>query len=156
MPIYGYLYDKPSIRNTFTVDNCSTQTTKADFAGGIQSNVYINTIPGDIILVLSGNHYMTTGIQTSNVYDTGKPGTSIDMIQWNSIVPAKTNITFSIRASDTPFTTNSTLVVWTPIGKTSPIYTGLLKGRYAQWQAILTTLDNTVTPDLQNVDTWYH
>lgn len=144
--------------NTFGAFTSTTwlQTTQADFKLGSRSQVDISTIPGDVLLSKNGNHYRTPGTMTSQVMDTGRAGTIIDLLVWSRVLPASTSITFEIRASDTKFNSNDKLIPWKSVGGTSPVSAGLPTGRYVQWRATLTATDTSVTPDLQSVEVWYH
>ena len=67
-------------------------------------------------------------------------------------IPAGTNITFEVRASDTSFTKDDSVIPWLSVGGTSPVTSGLPSGRYKQWRAILTPNGtHTDTPVLQEV-----
>ena len=63
---------------------------------------------------------------------------------------------FEVRASDTPFLKDAATPLWTIVGGTSPISTGLPSGRYIQWRARLTTSDTANTPTLHEVRVYYY
>jgi hypothetical protein len=144
--------------NTFTAfaSTVWTQTTRADFELGLLTNVDTSTISGDVILGTTGGHYRSSGNLRSLVLNTGRPGTKIDLLYWDATLPASTSITFYVRASDTAFTASSGSPAWINAGSTSPVSTGLPQGRYIQWRANLATTNNQRTPDLKEVQVWYH
>jgi hypothetical protein len=94
--------------------------------------------------------YASSGTIASKVYDTGKDGASWDGLGWSQTLPSGTNITFEVRASDTPFAKDNTTLPW-QLASALPI-----SGRYQQWRATLTTSDTTVTPVLHEVRVLYH
>ena len=155
--VYGYYRDgRTASGNTFVADRCWTQTTRADFTAGVQSNVDLAAVPGDVVLGTTGGHYRASGTEASQVFDSGKAGTSYDLLAWYATLPASTGITFQVRASNTSFAKGSGSPAWTSVGGTSPVATGLPKGRYFQWRATLTTSNNAVSPALHSVDVWYN
>jgi hypothetical protein len=106
--IYGnYRYDRIASGNTFTVDRCWTQTTQADFTAGVQNNVDLTTVSGDVVLSKTGGRYRASGTEASQVFDSGKAGSAIDLLAWSAALPAQTGITFEVRASNTSFTRGS-------------------------------------------------
>jgi hypothetical protein len=146
--------------NTFTAfsSNIWTQTTLADFeASGLRSNVDTSAVPGDVLLEKRPNgKYRLSGNLRSSVFDTGITNAKLDLLSWDSTLPAGTTITFRIRARNTYFAPDSSSPSWTVLTGSSPISTGLPTGRYVQWRAYLTTSDNDVTPALHEVQVWYH
>jgi len=66
------------------------------------------------------------------------------------------DITFEVRASDTPFLKDDATPSWTPAGGTSPVTSGLPSGQYMQWRATLTTSDPAETPVLHEVTVEYY
>jgi hypothetical protein len=133
-----------------------TQTTRADFNAGLKSNVDTDTVPGDILLDRTGNHYRTSGNLRSQVLNTGSHGTTPDMLSWDANVPSSTTITFYVRASDERFDANDDSPKWINVGTTSPVSAGLPGGQYIQWRANLATSNNQRTPDLKEVQVLYH
>ena len=99
--------------------------------------------------------YVSSGTIASQVLDTGKAGSRWDALQWNFTYVADTSISFEARASDTAFTKTASTPSWTPVGGTSPVISGLPKGRYMQWRATLLTSSIVKTPDLQEVTVYY-
>jgi hypothetical protein len=156
--VCSYQNNATASSNTFTAFTSTiwVQTTKTDFQQGLRSQVDIATISGDVLLSRNGNKYRTPGTMTSQVLDTGRAGTKIDLLNWSQILPPSTSITFEIRASDTQFSSNNKVIPWTLLGGTSPVSAGLPKGQYIQWRATLTTSNTSVSPDLQQVEVWYH
>lgn len=95
--------------------------------------------------------YVTSGAIASQVLDTLANSTSWDELSWSETLPPGTDITFEVRASDSPFAQDNTTIPWISLGGTSPVTSGLPSGRYMQWRATLTTLDNGKTPILHDV-----
>jgi predicted ribosomally synthesized peptide with SipW-like signal peptide len=100
--------------------------------------------------------YISPGSLASQVLDTGIAGTVWDGLFWDETLPASTDITFEVRASDTAFLKEDATPSWISIGGTSPVTSELPSGRYLQWRAILTTTDTSKTPTLQEVRIYYH
>ena len=99
--------------------------------------------------------YLPLGKLTSAVYDTGNSGSRWDSLSWDSTLVAGTNVTFEVRASDTPYTSTDLLPAWQQSGWPSPVNSGLPTGRYIQWRATLLTTDTSGTPILSEVRVWY-
>jgi hypothetical protein len=111
---------------------------------------------GSLVYVPSSlDLYYNSGTLASQVKDTGETGSRWDALEWDEGVFGGTDITFDVRASDTPFLMNNTTLSWTSVGGTSPVYAGLPRGRYFQWRASLTTADTTITPTLNEVRAYY-
>ena len=102
------------------------------------------------------NTYAAAGTSASQVLDTGIAGAKWDALFWNETLPANTDITFEVRASDTAFTKDAATPSWTFVGGTSPVTSGLPSGRYLQWRATLTTSDTSETPTLEEVTIDYY
>jgi hypothetical protein len=104
------------------------------------------------------NMYLSSGTIASQVWDTGVPGARWDGLFWDEILESGTDITFKVRASDSPFAkdTPSGTLPWISVGGTSPVTSGLPSGRYMQWQATLTTSDTSKTPTLQAVRVYHY
>jgi hypothetical protein len=144
--------------NTFTAfaSTIWTQTTQADFNLGSLTQVDTTTIPNDVILAKNGNNYRGSGNLRSQVLNTGRQGSTMDLLIWNVTLPASTSISFDVRASNTSFSATSGSPAWVAVGSTSPVSAGLPKGQYMQWRANLATSNNARTPDLTDVQIWYH
>ena len=144
--------------NTFTAFTSIiwNQTTQADFTAGSNTNVDLTAVPGDVLLGKTSGHYRASGNLRSQVLNTGKKGTVVDLLTWNVTLPASTSITFSVRASDTSFSATAGSPAWINVGSASPVSAGLPKGQYVQWRANLATSNNSVTPALHDVQIWYH
>ena len=99
--------------------------------------------------------YYNSGTLVSQVKDTGETGARWDALEWDEGLAGGTDITFDVRASDTAFLKDNATLSWTSVGGTSPVYTGLPRGRYFQWRATLTTADTTATPTLNEVRAYY-
>jgi len=104
------------------------------------------------------NAYVASGTIASAVLNTGVTNARWDGLFWEETLPAGTNITFEVRASNTSFAasaSNATLA-WISLGTAnSPVITGLPSGRYKQWRATLTTTDTSKTPTLSEVRVYY-
>ena len=102
------------------------------------------------------NTYADAGTIASQVLDTGIAGAKWDALFWDETLPANTDITFEVRASDTAFTKDAATPSLTFVGGTSPVTSGLPSGRYLQWRATLTTSDTSKTPTLHEVTVDYY
>jgi hypothetical protein len=102
------------------------------------------------------NIYVSSGTLASQVLDTGAAGAIWNMLFWDETLMSNTDITFEVRASDTPFGAADATPSWTSVGGTSPVITGLPAGRYQQWRAVLTTSDTNNTPILHEVRLYYY
>ena len=102
------------------------------------------------------NTFADAGTIASQVLDTGIAGAKWDALFWDETLPANTDITFEVRASDTAFTKDAATPSWTFVGGTSPVTSGLPSGRYLQWRATLTTSDTSKTPTLHEVTVDYY
>jgi len=123
-------------------------------------NVPINNrwIDADDIIVrkyASQSVYVSSGTIASQVLNTGVDGARWDALFWDETRPSNTDITFEVRANDTPFAKDAASPSWTPVGGDSPVTSGLPPGRYMQWQATLTTSDPSQTPTLHEVRVYY-
>jgi hypothetical protein len=99
--------------------------------------------------------YISLGTIDSQVLDTGIDGARWDGLFWQETLPAGTNITFEVRASDT-LSGGFPDASWVPVGVPSPITSGLPSGRYMQWRATLTTSDPSQTPVLHEVIVYHY
>jgi hypothetical protein len=102
--------------------------------------------------------YLSLGTIASQVWDTGVAGDRWDGLFWDEILEPGTDITFEVRASDSPFAKDTPpgTLPWFPVGGTSPVTSGLPSGQYMQWQATLTTSDTSKTPTLQEVRVYHY
>jgi hypothetical protein len=100
--------------------------------------------------------YYTPGTIASQVLDTGVPGAVWDGLFWDETLGSGTDISFEVRASDTPFSTGGATPAWNSVGGSSPVISGLPSGRYLQWRATLTTSDAASTPVLHEVRVYYY
>jgi hypothetical protein len=101
-------------------------------------------------------YYMSAGTIASQVLDTGISGAVWNMLFWDETLPSNTDITFVVRASDTPFGAGDAMPFWGVVGGSSPVMVGLPSGRYKQWRATLTTSDTNNTPILHEVRVYYY
>jgi len=102
--------------------------------------------------------YVSPGTIASQVLDTGVVQARWDALFWDETLPAGTNITFEVRASDASFAkdTPPETLPWTSVGGASPVTSGLASGRYMQWRATLNTSDTSETPILHEVRVWHY
>jgi hypothetical protein len=101
-------------------------------------------------------YFLPSGTLASQVLDTLTAGSTWDELSWNETLPANTNITFEVRASNTPFAAGDASPTWTDLSPAdSPITTGLPSGQYMQWRATLSTTDTSQTPVLHDVTITY-
>ena len=98
---------------------------------------------------------VSSGTIASQVYDCMSSGAVWTSFSWTKTLPASTNITFEVRASDSLFLKDAATPSWTSVGGTSPVVSGLPAGRYKQWRATLTTTVSTGTPILSDVTVSY-
>jgi len=120
--------------------------------GTMAEEVRLDWLPVEVIYTASW------GRIASQVFDTGvvpPPSATWDLLSWDETLQSNTDITFEVRASDTPFTKDSPTPAWIPVGGTSPVTSGLPPGRYKQWRATLTTTNPASTPVLHEVRLWY-
>jgi hypothetical protein len=100
--------------------------------------------------------YASSGTLASQVLDTGTAGARWDGLFWNETLPAGTEVTFEVRASDTAFAAGDATPSWSGVGGTSPVTNGLPPGRFLQWRATLTTSDQAVTPTLAEARVYHY
>jgi hypothetical protein len=84
------------------------------------------------------------GTIASSVNDTSEVNAGWDLLGWDKTLPAGTDITFEVRASDTVFLKGDGTPAWQGASV-------LPTGRYQQWRAALTTTDSANTPILHEV-----
>ena len=99
-----------------------------------------------------GTDYPSSGNLISSIKDTGQPNPSFTTITWNETLPANTDIDFKVRSSDNADMSGAT--DWSSISaieESGGDISGIGQGRYVQYQALLTTSDPTVTPQLHDV-----
>jgi len=115
-----------------------------------------NVADGGALAFVAVNTYVSSATTASQVRDTGVAGARWDALFWDETLPANTDITFEVRASNTLFLKDAVTPAWTPVGGTSPISSGLPSGRYMQWRATLTTSNAAVTPLLREVRLYHY
>jgi hypothetical protein len=106
-------------------------------------------------LPVTVTYRISPGTIASQVFDTAVTASRWDALFWDENLPANTDITFAVRASDTAFLKADVLPSWTAVGGTSPVSSGLPPGRYKQWRATLTTTVSSNTPTLSEVRVYY-
>ncbi|MBI2074861.1 MAG: Ig-like domain-containing protein, partial [Candidatus Levybacteria bacterium] len=116
-----------------------------------------NTGKGDLRFQTYYKAYSNSGIQTSDVLDTGSSGTGYSSLSWNETLPAGTDINFEVRSQNSAFAKNDATPSWSSsLGGTSPIsLSSVTGGRYFQWRATLSGT-GTATPTLQDVTVNYN
>jgi hypothetical protein len=97
------------------------------------------------------NTYQSSGSIASWVNDSKEYGTRWIWLNWTGPKPSGTDISFKVRASDNYFDKNDANITWTDIGNGDSIPISNIIGRYFQWNATLTTNDNTATSQLDEV-----
>ncbi len=123
---------------------------------GVTSFSNVNSLPPYINVVFAKALYYSSGTIASQVLDTTVTGAEWTELSWDKILPASTNITFEVRASNTAFLKTDATLSWTSVGGITPVTSGLPSGRYKQWWAILTPDGTkTSTPTLQEVRVYY-
>jgi len=120
------------------------------------ANALGNVTDGGALAFVAVNTYVGLANLASQVRDAGTAGARWDGLFWDETLPANTDITFEVRASDTLFAAGDALPAWTPVGGTSPITLGLPSGRYMQWRATLTTSNASATPVLHEVRLYHY
>ena len=166
---YSEIYVDDVLKTTHNTTSTSPQDYQdiVDFStyadGGHTVTLYLYTsdtsrtaVNSTFELYYLSNGYSSSGTLTSQVLDTRAAGAKWDALFWDNILPASTNVTFEVRASDTSFVKDAASPTWTSVGGTSPVTTGLPSGRYIQWRSTLTTSDTSQTPILSEVRIYYH
>ena len=120
------------------------------------ANAPASVADGGALAFVGTSTYVSSATMASQVRDTGVAGARWDALFWDETLPANTDITFEVRASDTLFLKDAVTPAWTPVGGTSPISSGLPSGRYMQWRATLTTSNAAVTPLLREVRLYHY
>ncbi|MFA5399486.1 MAG: CARDB domain-containing protein [Dehalococcoidia bacterium] len=98
--------------------------------------------------------YYTGGTIASDVWDTGWHADVWRKLSWQETLHDNTDISFQVRAGDTPFNKNDAAPAWISVGSSSPVTSGLPNGQYLQWRATLTS-DRDFTPVLHSVSVEY-
>lgn len=134
-----------------------TQTSQADYESGVLTQADAGNSSGNVILALIvPGTYQAEGYASSSVLDSGAAGTTWDLLSWDETLETSTDISFEVRAADTPFECTDVSLAWQDVGGTSPVTSGLPSGRYLQWRAKLTASDTAVTPVLHEVRVWHY
>ncbi len=120
--------------------------------------LYYNGYDGSnmrIGLAHAEQEYRLSGSYQSRVFDSGSGGTSWTSFAWNATLPSKTNLTFSIRAGNTPVPGDQ-WTEWRPVvGDSSGAPLSLPRVEYVQYSAELGSLDGNETPRLHDVTVTY-
>jgi len=95
-----------------------------------------------------------TGTLTSTTLDTGSSDSSMQGLFWTETLPAGTDITFEVKASNS-LVAGEPSGPWIGVGGTSPVTVELPSGQYIQWRATLTTTNVHLTPILLEVRVYY-
>lgn len=96
--------------------------------------------------------YHLSGTFTSETFNTGAAGTRFLQAFWDRALPAGTAVSIEVRVSNR-------LSGGAPAGpwiSPSPEDGDRIEGRYVQWRATLTTTDESVTPELQEVRVYHY
>jgi hypothetical protein len=96
--------------------------------------------------------YAGSGTFTSRVLDTGSGGSPWLALEADSVTPAGTTIALATRAGDSP-TPDASWSSWQPVAAGGAIASPA--ARYVQYQAVLTSSADDVTPTLERVDITY-
>jgi hypothetical protein len=97
-------------------------------------------------VTISGGSYLPGGTYTSGVFDAGASALW-GQAGWTADTPASTSLTISARTGDTP-TPDPTWSAFAPLNNGGNIGT---TGRYAQYQAQLSSSDGTATSRLRDI-----
>ena len=111
---------------------------------------------GGALAFVPGSTYVDSATVASQVLNTNTPGDRWNALFWDRTLPANTNITFEVRASDNSFAADNATLPWISVGGTSPVTSGLPSGQYMQWRATLTTTNTAVTPLLAEVRLYHY
>ena len=133
-----------------------TQTSEAEFESGIICQVDTTGHIDEVWLAQVESVYYSSGNVTSIVLDTGMAGAVWNVLSWSETLPAGTDITFEVRASNAIFLKDAGDPAWTYAGGVYPVIAGLPIGRYLQWRATLTTSDTSSSPVLHEVRVYYY
>jgi len=143
---------------SWTADKLSDTNLKVRgdaYTQGTAEEVRLDWLPVEV--TYTEEQYVFSGTVASQVLDTAKSGARWYELQWDETQQAaSTDITFEVRASNTPFLKDAAAPSWTSVGGTSPVSTGLPSGQYMQWRATLTTSDSSKTPTLHEVRVYYY
>jgi len=120
------------------------------------ANAPASVANGGALAFVAASTYVDSATTASQVRDAGVAGARWDGLFWDETIQLNTDMTFEVRASDTLFAQGDAAPVWTPVGGTSPVTSGLPTGRYMQWRATLTTSDTAVTPLLHEVRLYHY
>ena len=91
--------------------------------------------------------YAASGVFTSRVFDANTIA-NWHTIQWTANAPAGTGVAISVRTGSTPDPVDGTWSPFQAIPSPGPL---ALSSRYIQYQAVLSSSDPRVTPELQDV-----
>ena len=120
------------------------------------ANAPASVANGGALAFVAASTYVDSATTASQVRDAGVAGARWDGLFWDETIQLNTDMTFEVRASDTLFAQGDAAPVWTLVGGTSPVTSGLPTGRYMQWRATLTTSDASVTPVLHEVRLYHY
>ena len=108
----------------------------------------VPTYSRDSIFKVYSNVYFASGSYSSQVFDTGRGGTTFENISWGESKPENTNIKLYVAVSSD----NSTWSNWAgPYTNKAGENIIIQKGRYVKWKAVFTTDNENRTPVLTDV-----
>jgi hypothetical protein len=153
-----YWYDVTSATSwdATKLNNTNFKVRVDAYTQGIAEEVRLDWLPVEV--TYTGGGYASLGTIASQVLDTGVAGARWDALFWDETLQSGTDLTFEVRASDTPFVADTppATLPWTSVVGTSPVTSGLPSGRYMQWRATLTTSDTSKTPTLHDVRVYHY
>jgi hypothetical protein len=154
----GWIDDGLQLTSPYTLRTTAGNTFIGIELSGRIDNIRVRKYasPEPTTSVGSEEVYVSPSTIASQVRDTAVAGARWDALFWSETLPANTNITFEVRASNSSFPETDGTLSWTAIGGTSPVLTGLPTGQYKQWRATLTTTDSSKTPVLNEVRLYYY
>ena len=137
----------------YYIDGTQVASHTFTIRSGLRLLVDDNTPGGGVVTVnwMRLAPYAASGVYISSVFDAGTAVTWNTLL-WTGNTPTGTGIALSVRMGNTA-TPDSTWTAWVPMSASGAVIGG--SSRYLQYEAILTTTNPNVTPDLDSVTPSY-
>ena len=139
--------------NTFSFYVDGTLISTSNITSAFSSNMVINISDfpsgGSSIAVdwIRATPYVTSGTYTSRIFNQGSPG-NWGSLSYTATTPANTALTIQVRKGNTPTPDGS----WTSFATVANNGNVGGNSQYLQYQAALSTTDNSTSPTLQNIN----